>query len=91
MTAVLSMVSPGAVPAVTVTSKTTVREPLAGTVMPDTVIWPLLLVPAGGAANVLVAPTGIDTKPPNVVLSGMLSVSETLTACPPADSVSVMV
>jgi len=49
--AVLLMNSPGAVPAITVTSNTTFTELLAGTVMPDTVIMPLLTGgPAGGGA-----------------------------------------
>src|SRR4030095_13484059 len=78
------------VPAITVTSNTTVVVLLAAMLMPDTVIAPRPLAPFGIGADELEAPDGIEKKPANVVLVGMLSVTETLGAGCPADSISVM-
>ena len=55
----------------TVTSNTTVRVLLAGTVMPVTVSSPLLLSPAGAGVKALLAPAGIDTTLAKVVFAGM--------------------
>ncbi len=53
------------------TSNTTVRVLLAGIVMPDTVMNPVLLLPAGAGVNALVAPAGIETTLAKVVFAGM--------------------
>jgi hypothetical protein len=55
----------------TVTSNTTVRELLAGMVIPVTVIKPLLLLPPGAGVNALVAPAGIETMLAKVEFAGM--------------------
>ncbi len=90
--AVLLMMVPGSVPATTVTSNTTVTELLAGTVMPDTLTMPLSLAPAGGGVNELVAPAGMETKPPKVDVVGHVVGQRNVDApARPRSRVSVMV
>src|SRR5688572_22402425 len=68
--AVLAMFEPGETLA-TMTSNTTVTEPLAGTLMFDTVTMPLSLSPLGAGENALLEPAGMDTNPPKVTFAGM--------------------
>src|SRR5688572_27115106 len=82
--AVFAMFEPGETFA-TITSKTTVTAPPAGTLMLDTVSTPLSLSPLGAAENELLAPAGMDTKPAKVTFAGMWSVTLTLGAAKPAD------
>src|SRR5579872_6650467 len=91
MVAVLSIAVQFAVPAAIWAVKTTVTEPLAGTVMPVMFRKPSLLVPVPAPVDELVAPAGklVTVKP--LRFAGISSVTLALTAMAPADSVSVMV
>ena len=68
--AVFAMLEPGDTLA-TMTSNTTVTEPLAGTLMFDTVTMPLSLSPLGAGENALLDPAGMATNPPKLTFAGM--------------------